>query len=82
VASERDLASGPYSAVMRRVSNHRFAGRSEPEQGSRRFRVVKRAPNAVFAAAGYNFRRLLAWLRFLLFTILLTLGLLAQPKLA
>src|SRR5262245_49334771 len=28
------------SAVMRRVSNHRFAGRSEPEQGSRRFRVV------------------------------------------
>jgi transposase, IS5 family len=40
------------------------------------------AINAVLAAAGYNFRRLLAWLRFLLFRILVTLGLLAQPKLA
>jgi hypothetical protein len=36
----------------------------------------------VLAAAGYNFRRLLAWLRFLLFTVLVTLGLFAQPKLA
>ena len=29
------------------------------------------AINAVLAAAGYNFRRLLAWLRFLLFRILI-----------
>jgi hypothetical protein len=32
------------------------------------------AINAVLAAAGYNFRRLLAWLRFLLFRILIALG--------
>ena len=38
--------------------------------------------NAVLAAAGYNFRRLLAWLRFLLFRILIALGLAAQFKLA
>jgi hypothetical protein len=29
--------SAKASAVMRRVSNHRIAGHSEPEQGSRRF---------------------------------------------
>src|SRR5262249_32279703 len=40
------------------------------------------ATNAVLAAAGYNFRRLLAWLRFLLLRILITLGLAAQLKLA
>jgi hypothetical protein len=40
------------------------------------------AINAVLAAAGYNFRRLLAWLRFLLLTILIALGLAAQLKLA
>ena len=34
------------------------------------------------AAAGYNFRRLLAWLRFLLLRILIALGLAAQFKLA
>jgi transposase-like protein DUF772 len=38
--------------------------------------------NAVLAAAGYNFRRLLAWLRFLLLRILIALGLAAQFKLA
>ena len=32
------------------------------------------------AAAGYNFRRLLAWLRFLLLSILIALGLTAQLK--
>jgi hypothetical protein len=34
----------------------------------------------VLAATGYNFRRLLAWLRFLLLTILIALGLAAQLK--
>jgi len=38
--------------------------------------------HAVLAAAGYNFRRLLAWLRFLLLRILIALGLAAQLKLA
>src|SRR5467141_5188701 len=38
------------------------------------------AINAVLAAAGYNFRRLLAWLRFLLLSILIALGLTAQLK--
>jgi len=40
------------------------------------------AINAVLAAAGYNFGRLLAWLRFLLLRILIVLGLAAQLKLA
>ena len=40
------------------------------------------AINVVLAAAGYNFRRLLAWLRFLLLRILIALGLAAQLKLA
>src|SRR6516165_9981189 len=40
------------------------------------------ATNAVLAAAGYNFRRLLAWLRFLLLRILIALDLAAQLKLA
>jgi hypothetical protein len=40
------------------------------------------AINAVLAAAGYNFRCLLAWLRFLLLRILIALGLAAQFKLA
>jgi hypothetical protein len=40
------------------------------------------AINAVLAAAGYNFRHLLAWLRFLLLRILIALGLAAQLKLA
>jgi hypothetical protein len=35
------------------------------------------AINAVLAAAGYNFRRLLAWLRFLWLRILIALGLAA-----
>ena len=38
------------------------------------------AINAVLAAAGYNFRRLLAWLRLLLLKILIALGLAAQLK--
>src|SRR5215475_3722716 len=40
------------------------------------------AVNAVLAAAGYNFRRLLAWLRLLLLRILIALGLAAHLKLA
>src|SRR4029434_10164773 len=40
------------------------------------------AINAVLSAAGYNFRRLLAWLRFLLLRILIALGLAAQFTLA
>jgi len=39
-------------------------------------------PMAMLAAARYNFRRLLAWLRFLLLRILIALGLAAQLKLA
>ena len=38
------------------------------------------AINAVLAAAGYNFRRLLAWLRLLLLRILIALSLPAQLK--
>jgi IS5 family transposase len=38
--------------------------------------------NAVLAATGYNFRRLLAWLRLLSLRILIALGLAAQLKLA
>jgi len=36
------------------------------------------AINAVLAAAGYNFRRLIQWLRFLLLRILIAFGLIAQ----
>src|SRR6266496_354264 len=39
------------------------------------------AINSVLAAAGYNFRRLLSWLRILLLRILIALGLAAQLKL-
>jgi IS5 family transposase len=39
------------------------------------------AINAVLAAAGYNFRRFLAWLRLFLLRILIALGLAAQLKL-
>ena len=38
------------------------------------------ATNAVLAAAGYNFRRLLAWLRFLLLRILIAFSLTTQLK--
>src|SRR5947207_6765908 len=38
------------------------------------------AINAVLAAVGYNFRRLLAWLRFLLLKILIALALAAQLR--
>jgi IS5 family transposase len=38
------------------------------------------AINAVLAAAGYNFSRLLAWLRLLLLRILIALSLPTQPK--
>jgi IS5 family transposase len=38
--------------------------------------------NAVLAAVGYNFRRLLEWLKFLLLRILIALGLAAQFKFA
>src|SRR5262249_55244996 len=38
------------------------------------------AINAVLAAAGYNFRRLLAWLRLLLLRILIAFSLTTQPK--
>ena len=38
------------------------------------------AINAVLAAAGYNFRRLLAWLRFLLLRILIAFSLTTQLK--
>ena len=40
------------------------------------------AINAVLAAAGYNFRRLIAWLRFLLLKILIALAAVVQLKLA
>jgi transposase, IS5 family len=38
------------------------------------------AINAVLAAAGYSFRRLLAWLKFLLFRVLIALAFAAQLK--
>ena len=38
------------------------------------------AINAVLAAAGYNFRRLIAWLRFLLLRFLIALAQAIQPK--
>jgi transposase, IS5 family len=38
------------------------------------------AINAVLAAAGYNYRRLLAWLSLLLLRILIAFGLPAQLK--
>ena len=38
------------------------------------------AINAVLAAAGYNFRRLIQWLRLLLFQILIAFGCAAQLK--
>ena len=38
------------------------------------------AINAVLAAAGYNFRRLIAWLRFLLLRFLIALAQAVQPK--
>jgi len=38
------------------------------------------AINAVLAAVGYNLRRLLVWLSFLLLRTLIALGLVAQPK--
>lgn len=40
------------------------------------------AINAVLAAAGYNFRRLIRWLRLLLLRILIALGAAAQLKFA
>jgi len=40
------------------------------------------AINAVLAAVGYNFRRLIAWLRFLLLKILIALAAVVQLKLA
>ena len=39
--------------------------------------VTENDAGAILAATGYNFRRLLAWLRFLLLTILIALGLAA-----
>jgi IS5 family transposase len=40
------------------------------------------AINAVLAAVGYNFRRLIQWLRLLLLRILVTLGIAAQLRIA
>jgi len=39
------------------------------------------AINVMLAAAGYNFRRLLAWLKFLLLRVLSALGLAVRLKL-
>src|ERR1700751_3805449 len=55
-----------------RPSSTTLSGRPSPASGD--------AVNAVLAAAGYNFRRLIAWLRFLLLSILITLGLAAKLK--
>jgi hypothetical protein len=55
----------------------RLADRAKREHGTH---ASGDAINAVLAATGYNFRRLLAWLRFLLLTILIALGLAAQLK--
>jgi hypothetical protein len=49
---------------------------------STRFRVYTAGQKrrAVLAAAGYNFRRLIQWLRLLLLRILIAFGLLAQLR--
>ena len=62
--------------VIRHLKEHHRMGRNYLAHAS------SDAINAVLAAAGYNFRRLLAWLRFLLLRILIALGLAAQLKLA
>jgi hypothetical protein len=59
-------------AVIGHLKEHHRMGRNHLAHAS--------GDNAVLAAAGYNFRRLLAWLRFLLLRILIALGLPAQPK--
>jgi IS5 family transposase len=60
--------------VIGHLKEHHRMGRNYLAHASRD------AINAVLAAAGYNFRRLLAWLRFLLLRILIALSLPAQPK--
>jgi hypothetical protein len=62
--------------VIGHLKEHRCMGRNYLAHAS------GDAINAVLATAGYNFRRLLAWLRFLLLRILIALGLAAQLKLA
>src|SRR5437588_7909820 len=66
----------PIEPVIGHLKEHHRMGRNHLAHAS------GDATNAVLAAAGYNFRRLLAWLRFLLLRILIALGLAAQLKLA
>src|SRR5215467_7836130 len=70
---KRRAAIGP---VIGHLKEHHRMGRNQLAHAS------GDAINAVLAAAGYNFRRLLAWLRFLLLKILVALALHAQLKLA
>src|SRR5262249_13824036 len=62
--------------VIGHLKEHNLMGRSSLAHAS------GDATTAVLAAAGYNFRHLLAWMRFLLLRILIALGLAAQLKLA
>jgi transposase, IS5 family len=66
----------PIEAVIGHLRERHRMGRNHLAHAS------GEAMNAVLAAVGYNFRRLLAWLRFLLLRILIALGLAAQFKLA
>src|SRR5262249_11288049 len=61
-------------AVIGHLNEHHRMGRNHLAHAS------GDAINAVLAAAGYNFRRLLAWLSSLLLRILTALGLTAQLK--
>jgi hypothetical protein len=79
----------PHAADQARIqTTSRYRARHRPPQDTPPHRSKSPRPrqrrrlNAVLAAAGYNFRRLLAWLRFLLLRILIALGLAAQLKLA
>ena len=62
------------AAIIGHLKEHHRMGRNHLAHAS------GDAVNAVLAAAGYNFRRLIAWLRFLLLSILITLGLAAKLK--
>ena len=70
----RVQTAGRHRAVIGHLKEHHRMGRNHLAHAS------GDAINAVLAAAGYNFRRLLAWLRFLLLRILIALGLAAQLK--
>jgi hypothetical protein len=72
--SSASLNGGPPSSIGHLKEHHRM-GRNHLAHAS------GDAINVMLAAAGYNFRRLLAWLKFLLLRVLIALGLAARLKL-